>query len=386
MRYDTDMVYFPRIAESIIRQALDDSKIAVLYGPRQVGKTTLSRHIANAIDDHYRYWNCDEPDIALALSGKTSTELSRLLGTSGTIVIDEAQRVRNIGITLKLLADNYPQLRVIATGSSSFELANAINEPLTGRAYYTTIWPLSLGEIAKGNKLEAMRVLNDLLILGSYPVVALRETADVLRYLGNLTQNYLYRDLLSHGVIRSEDTLVRLLKLLALQIGSEVSLSSLARDLQIDVATVKRLIDLLEKAFVIHRLTPLSSNRRIGVRKSQKIYFVDLGVRNYLIGNVNPVDLRTDMGALWENFCVNELRKRQSITSGPVTSYFWRDYSGAEVDYIEERDGTLYPYEFKWGKASPRLPKAFQTNFISEPLTVVSPNNIDCLLQDSPQE
>lgn len=374
------MKYITRIAEKTIRQTLDSGKIAILYGPRQAGKTTLSRHIASSIDRKYRYWNCDEPDVALALSGKSSTELGRLVGTSGIIVIAEAQRVENIGITLKLLADTFPDLRIIATGSSSFELANAINEPLTGRAYYTTIWPLSLGEIAQGDEMGAKRIVRDLLILGSYPVIALREVADPLQYLGNLTKNYLYRDLLSHGVIRSEDTLVRLLKLLALQIGGEISLSSLARDLQIDVATVKRLIDLLEKAFVVHRLTPLSSNRRIGVRKSQKIYFVDLGVRNYLIGNVNPVDLRTDTGALWENFCVNELRKQQSVLSEPVNGYFWRDYAGAEVDYVEERGGMLVPYEFKWGRASPRLPKAFRDNFASEPLTVVSPEDISYLL------
>lgn len=374
------MKYVSRLAETTIRHTLKDGKIAILYGPRQAGKTTLSRRVANSIDSSYRYWSCDEPDIALALSGRTSTELGRLVGTSGMIVIDEAQRVENIGMTLKLLADNFPDLRIIATGSSSFELANAINEPLTGRAYYTTIWPLSLGEITRGSELEARRIVNDLLVLGSYPVIALRETTDVLRYLKNLTTNYLYRDLLSHGVIRSEDTLVRLLKLLALQIGGEVSLSSLARDLQIDVATVKRLIDLLEKAFVVHRLTPLSSNRRVGVRKSQKIYFVDLGVRNYLIGNTNSTDLRTDTGALWENFCINELRKQQSVLSTPVNSYFWRDYAGAEVDYIEERDGILLPYEFKWGKASPRLPKAFRDNFISEPLTVISPDSLSRLL------
>ena len=185
---------------------------------------------------------------------------------------------------------------------------------------------------------------------------------------------------MNHGVIRSEDTLIRLLKLLALQIGGEISLSSLARDLQIDVATVKRLIDLLEKAFVIHRLTPLSSNRRIGVRKSQKVYFTDLGVRNALIGNLNPIDLRNDTGALWENFCINELRKQASIRSEPVNTYFWRNYANAEVDYVEERGGTLHPYEFKWGKASPRLPKAFRDEFISDPLVVVSPNTIDPLL------
>ncbi len=361
---------------------MSSSKIAVLYGSRQAGKTTLAQRLAQETDNEYRYFNCDEPDIARALTNKTSTELKRYIGPVKTIVVDEGQRVPNIGITLKLLADNFPWLKIIATGSSSFELANAINEPLTGRAYYFTVWPLALAELQSNSTgIELDRIVNDLLIHGAYPVVALSQVADVDRYLGDLTNNYLYRDLLSQGVIRSEATLMALLRALALQLGGEVNQSELSRTLGVDVATIKRLIDLLEKAFIVHRLRPLSKKPRHGIRKLQKIYFNDLGVRNYLIGNLNPVELRTDAGALWENFCVNELRKLHAVSSQPINSFFWRNYAGAEVDYIEERTGQLYPYEFKWGSKKPRLPKDYIDNFGAQPLTVISRESYQPLLE-----
>ncbi len=372
------MPYIKRLLEPYIKQTLSDNKIAVIYGPRQVGKTTIARHLAAEIDPDYKYLNCDEPDVAVALADKTSTELRIFIGSPKIIVFDEAQRVKNIGVTLKLLADTYPDLKIIATGSSSFELANAINEPLTGRAYFFTMWPLALSELSK-DPVEQRRMLESLLIYGSYPVVALHEVNDITRYLGDVTTNYLYRDLLSHGVIRSEAVLVSLLKALALQAGGEVSLSELSRTVGVDVATVKRLMDLLEKAFVIHRLSPLSKNPRSGIRKLNKVYFTDLGVRNYLIGNLNATDLRSDQGLLWENFCVNELRKQTGPLAEPINDYFWRNYAGAEVDYIQQKADKLYPYEAKWGSKKASLPKAFKDDFDSQPLQVISPSDFSAL-------
>lgn len=372
------MNYTHREQESLIRDTLAAGKIAVLYGPRQVGKTTLARHIARGIDTQYLYANCDEPDVRAALTNKTSTELLQFFGTHKTVVIDEAQRVENIGITLKLIADTAPDIHVIATGSSSFELADSINEPLTGRAYYHTIWPLSLAEVASSS-IERQRHLGSLLIYGAYPAVALNQVPDKAKYLQEVVNSYLYRDLLNQGVVRSDATVRRLLELLALQLGGEVSLSELSRTMQIDISTVKRLIDLLEKAFIIHRLSPLVRNKRTGVRRPFKLFFTDLGVRNALIGNLNSVDLRTDMGALWENFCVNELRKRTLMQAEPINTYFWRNYAGAEVDYIEERGGTLYPYEFKWRKPTARLPKAFRGEFMHADLQVISRQDIGSL-------
>lgn len=368
------MAYTKRSLEPAIVQTLNDRKIAILYGPRQVGKTTLAKHVAEKLEPQYKYLNCDEPDVSLALTNKTSTELRQFVGSSKMIVIDEAQRVPNIGITLKLLADTFPEIKIIATGSSSFELANAINEPLTGRAYYFTVWPLALREISQ-DITQQRRLLHHLLIYGSYPVVGLNQAQDINRYLGDLTSNYLYQDLLSHGVIRSEAVLIKLLRALALQAGGEVSLSELSRTVGVDIATVKRLMDLLEKAFVIHRLLPLTKNPRKSIQKLTKVYFTDVGVRNYLIGNLNPPELRSDMGALWENFCVNELRKQASLSSLPLNDYFWRNYAGAEVDYIQQKEGALYPYEFKWGAKKPYLPKAFQDDFEAKELSVVSPNS-----------
>lgn len=369
------MTYIHRNHEPAITQSLYDGKIAVIYGPRQVGKTTMARNIAESVDPQYLYLNCDEPDVASALSNKTSVELALYIGASKMIIIDEAQRVNNIGITLKLLADNYKDLKIIATGSSSFELANSINEPLTGRAYYYYVWPLSVNELP-GNDSDKKRQLAHSLVYGQYPVIALNLTADKDRYMANLTQNYLYRDLLNAGVIRSEAILIRLLQLLALQIGSQVSMNELANNLGIDVTTVRRLIDLLEKAFVIHTLKPYSTNNRKTIRKQTKIYFVDLGVRNTLIGNLNSIDKRDDKGALWENFCVNELRKHNMLLSLPANDYFWRDYIGAEVDYLQEKNGQLTTYEFKWSASkNPRLPKAFVDEHGSTDLTVINSEN-----------
>jgi hypothetical protein len=373
------MPYVKRLLEPYIKQTLADNKIAVIYGPRQVGKTTLARHLAAYIDPQFSYLNCDEPDVAAALADKTSTELKLFIGSPKIVVIDEAQRVKNIGISLKLLADTFPDLKIIATGSSSFELANAINEPLTGRAYFFTMWPLALSELSDSH-IEQRRLLESLLVYGSYPVVALHEVNDITRYLGDITANYLYKDLLSHGVIRSEAVLISLLKAMALQIGGEVSLSELSRTVGVDVATIKRLIDLLEKAFIIHRLSPLSKNPRNGIRKMNKVYFTDLGVRNYLIGNLNSMNLRIDQGALWENFCVNELRKQTQPLSEPVNDYFWRNYAGAEVDYIQQKGGKLYPYECKWGTKKARLPKAFADDFMVQPLQTVSPADFSALI------
>ena len=315
----------------------------------------------------------------MALSDKTSTELKLFIGNAKIVIFDEAQRVKNIGITLKLLADTSPSLKIIATGSSSFELANAINEPLTGRAYFFTMWPLALSELSD-SQVEQRRLLESLLIYGSYPVVALREVKDITRYLGDVTANYLYKDLLSHGVIRSEAVLVSLLKALALQISGEVSLSELSRTVGVDVATIKRLMDLLEKAFIIHRLSPLYKNLRSGIRKQNKVYFTDLGIRNYLIGNLNATGLRIDNKALWENFCVNELRKQTQPLSEPINDYFWRNYAGAEVDYIQQRAGEFFAYKCKWGVKKARLPKAFADDFKTHSFQIISPSDFSTLI------
>ncbi len=369
------MKYIKRNHESGIVDTLKEGKIAVLYGPRQVGKTTLAKNIATNIDPDYKYLNCDEPDIALSLSNKTSTELAHVVGSSNMVVIDEAQRVENIGITLKLLADNFKDIKVLATGSSSFELADSINEPLTGRAYYFTIWPMCVSELP-GDNLEKTRLLKQLLIYGQYPEIALNTATNKDRYLANLTNNYLYRDLLSIGAIRSESTLVSLLKLLALQIGSTVSFNELANSLGLDVSTVRRLIDLLEKAYVIHSLMPLTGNSRGSIRKQRKIYFVDLGVRNALLGRLMPLEVRDDVGALWENFCINELRKSNLLLSMPANEYFWRNYIGAEVDYVQIQNDMTRVYEFKWSsKRRVKIPKAFVDSFGSPEFTVINQKN-----------
>ncbi len=373
------MKYIKRAVENVVIEALDDHRIAILYGPRQVGKTTLATHIAAARDPNFRYLNCDEPDVAESLTNKTSTQLKAYLGDAKMVVVDEAQRVTNIGISLKLLADRFPEINIIATGSSVFELANKINEPLTGRAYYFDVLPLSLGELSS-DPVEQSRLLTHVMMYGSYPVVALGTTSNIGTYLTNLCDNYLYRDLLSLGVIRSESIVRKLLLALALQVGGEVNVSELSRLLSVDFKTVSRLIDLLEKAFVIYRLYPLNRSIRKSITKQYKVYFIDLGVRNELIGNFIGLDVRSDIGALWENFCMNEIRKIRGVLSEPINTYFWRNYAGAEVDYIEERAGQIWPYEFKWGNKKPHLPKAFRDSFTTNELSVISRTDFHLLL------
>jgi predicted AAA+ superfamily ATPase len=369
------MKYIRRNYEQEILNTLDEGKIAVLYGPRQVGKTTMARAIAGQIDADYMYLNCDEPDIALSLSNKSTTEIAHVIGANKVVVIDEAQRVENIGITLKLIADNFKDIQIIATGSSSFELADSINEPLTGRAYYFNIWPMSVSELP-GTLLEKNRLLKNMLIYGQYPEVILNLTTNKDRYLANLTTNYLYRDLLNIGAIRSEATLVSLLKMLALQIGSTVSFNELASSLGIDVSTVRRLVDLLEKAYVIHSLMPLTNNQRNSISKQRKVYFVDLGVRNALLGNLSQLEFRDDVGALFENFCINELRKKNMLLPMPANDYFWRDYIGAEVDYIQYKNNTINSFEFKWSpKKSVKLPKAFKDSYDNASLIGIHSGN-----------
>ena len=372
------MDYIHRHQEQPIIEGICDGKIAIIYGPRQIGKTTLAKSVAKKLDPNYKYLNADEPDVALALSGRSSTELRLYIGPVKTLVIDEAQRVSNIGITLKLLADTMPEMKVIATGSSSFELSDSVNEPLTGRAYYYTIWPLALSEVAD-DPVEQRRHLEDQMIYGQYPAIALGQVADKKRYLANLVQNYLYRDLLSVGVIRSEAVLLKLLQLLAYQIGNQVSINELASELRQPQATVANLIDLLEKAFVIHRLHPYAKNVRNTIRKQSKVYFTDLGVRNALIGRLAPLDSRDDRGSLWENYVVNEMRKINSTRSFPYNDYFIRDYSGSEVDYIQEREQVLTGFEVKWSpKKIARAPKVFtEASEMTEFHVVNSDNFVD---------
>jgi len=348
-----------RKIEAEVEKSLGKGKLIVVYGARRVGKTTLVKSILSRHEG--RYLNCDEPDVRLALTNRTSTELESYFGGAKLVVIDEAQRVRNIGLTLKLVADVLPQIQVVATGSSSFDLSNKIKEPLTGRAVEYTLPPLLMTE-ANADKQEAGRLLERRLRYGLYPeaVVDSGGAEDTLR---TIFKNYLYKDALEFAGLKNPEMIEKLVTALALQIGNEVSYTELGSLVGVDQKTVATYIRLLELGFVIFRLPPLSRNLRKEISKSRKIYFWDVGVRNAVINNFNPLEQRSDVGQLWENFVVMERVKRDLILRRYPNRYFWRTWSKQEVDYIEEEGGRFEAVEIKWQKTKSVPPKTWRETY-----------------------
>lgn len=365
-----------RAIEPYIVKALFAGKIIIIYGARQVGKTTLVKKIQaqNQIDS--LYLNCDEPDVARKLSDKTSTELKDLFGNKKLIIIDEAQRIKNIGLTLKLAIDTFPEIQIIATGSSSFDLANKVNEPLTGRKVEFMLPPLSLREIAdQTSTTETERRLNKWLIFGLYPgLVTAQENLN--NKLKELADSYLYKDVLKFKNIRKHEVLEKLLQALALQIGSEVSYTELSSLVGIDKKTVADYVNILEQAFVIFSLKPFSRNLRNELKKRRKIYFYDNGIRNALINNFNEPQLRNDIGCLWENFIITE-RFKASWNKGRYApqAYFWRATDGKEIDYLEDNNGLLAAFEFKWSNTKEIKPPKLFTETYHAQVTKINPAN-----------
>ena len=351
------------------------NKAIVIYGARQVGKTTLVKQLVKRRDEPSIYLNCDEPDIRESLTEKNSLELQLLIGKNKIVIIDEAQRVPSIGVTIKLLVDNYPEIQVIATGSSSLDLAAGIKEPLTGRKIEFTLYPLSVQEILSVEKpVDYMRLLPTRLIFGSYPGVIFSADRELL--IREISEAYLYKDLVELQKVRNLDQLRKLLQALALQIGSEVSYNELGTMLNLDKETVGRYIQVLVQTQVIFELSPFKNNLRNTIGRLRKIYFCDLGIRNAIINNLNPLDLRTDTGALWENYCILERRKLNSNNMRFPNAYFWRSYDKSEIDYLEEMNGKLHAYEFKWRDSRPHPPKAFFDVYTDAPYHLVNRHNL----------
>lgn len=365
-----------RLISNIIRQKLFRGKAIIVVGPRQVGKTTLLKMLATEFDRKVLVWNCDEPDVRRRLTEPTSTMLGAETAGYDIVFIDEAQRVQNIGITLKLLIDNYPDKQVVVTGSSAIELSNSINEPLTGRKYEYVLFPFSAEELLdEYGAQEESRLLERRLIYGSYPEVV-NLPGEERETLTNLVSSYLYKDIFSFQDVRKPEIIEQLLQALALQIGSEVSFSELGRLLGLNSITIQRYIDLLEKSYVVFHLRSFSRNVRSELKKSRKIYFYDNGVRNALLGDYKPLDLRNDIGGLWENYLISERMKHNAYNAFYGKSYFWRTQQQQEVDYIEDYDGVLHAYEFKWSSTKqPRLTETFAKNYPDHTFTVVNPDN-----------
>lgn len=365
-----------RLLRNLIEKRLYRNKAIIIVGPRQVGKTTLLRMLVADTQRKVLMWNCDEPDVRRKLAEPTSTELRVEIGDADLILIDEAQRVKNIGITLKLIIDNFPEKQLVVTGSSAIELSNSINEPLTGRKYEYVMYPFSAEElINEFGAQDERRMLERRLVYGSYPEVV-NNAGEEREVLTDLVGSYLYKDIFSFQDVRKPEVIEQLLQALALQVGSEVSFNELGRLLGLNSVTVQRYIDLLEKSFVVFHLRSFSRNVRSELKKSRKIYFWDNGVRNAIIGDFKSLGLRPDVGALWENYVISERLKHNAYNSFYGKSYFWRTQLQQEVDYVEDIDGVLHAYEFKWSKTKqPRLTETFAKNYPDHTFEVVSPDN-----------
>jgi predicted AAA+ superfamily ATPase len=352
---------------------LFQGKAIIITGPRQTGKTTLLKMLMADYPDAL-YLNCDEPDTRQNLQNVTSTHLKAFLGKSKLVLIDEGQRIENIGITIKLIVDNLPDLQVVVTGSSAIELADKIQETLAGRKFTFHLPPLSWQEMVAYHGLQTeKRLMSQRLIYGMYPDAVLKTNLQK-EILTDIVQSYLYKDLLQYNEIRKPELLSKLLIALALQIGQEVSYLELGNMLKVSSMTIEKYIDLLEKVFVIFRLSSYSKNHRNELRKSKKIYFYDTGIRNAILGAFQPLELRSDTGALWENYVISERQKLNQLSNPYLKSYFWRTRDQQEIDLIEETSDSLNAFEIKWNASrSLKPPQIFTTNYPQAGFEIITP-------------
>lgn len=367
-----------RLICSNILARLNDKKAIILLGPRQVGKSTLMDQLKDSFAQPVISWNGDEADIRDLLKNATSTKLKALIGNAKTLIIDEAQRVEDIGLTLKLIVDQIKDVKVIATGSSAFELSNKTNEPLTGRKWEYQLYPISFEEMVNHHGLlNEKRLLQQRLVFGYYPEIV-NHPNDEKQRLKQLVDSYLYKDILIWERILKPEKLEKLLQALAFQLGNEVSYHELGQLAGLDNQTVEKYIQLLEKAFIIFRLGALNRNLRNELKKSRKIYFYDNGLRNTIINNFNAVTLRDDVGALWENFLMSERQKFLAYHNVEALKYFWRTHAQQEIDYVEERNGEIAAYEFKWNpKSKVKFSSAFIEAYQPKSKIVIHPNNFE---------
>jgi predicted AAA+ superfamily ATPase len=370
-------MYIPQKQIENLRQLIIPGKVIVIYGPRRVGKTTLLKKYLESENNSVLFVNGDDIIVRQYLESQSIQTLRDFVGNHRLLVVDEAQYVEKIGLNLKLIVDHIPEIKVIVTGSSSFDLARDVGEPLTGRKYVLKLFPLSQMEISKIEKRhETTASLESRLIYGSYPeVVLIRDNRRREDYLRELIQSYLFKDILALEGIRYANKLVRLLQLLAFQIGKKVSFAELGKQLSMSKNTVERYLDLLEKVFVIYRLSGFSRNLRKEITKSQRYFFYDTGVRNALIGNFNPLAVRNDLGELWENYIITERMKRQEYLRKVTNSYFWRTYDKKEIDLVEERQGRLFGYEVKWKKERVKIPQDWTSGYPDAAFEVIHREN-----------
>jgi predicted AAA+ superfamily ATPase len=364
---------YSRYLSDRIKNRIDSGKAIVVTGPRQAGKTTLIESILESKD--YLLLDGDDPKTRTLLTEPNTEQIRTILGNYKYVFIDEAQRIDGIGLTMKIITDRFKNVQLFASGSSSFDLTNKINEPLTGRKWEYHLFPISWEEYENHHGyLHAEQNLENRLLYGFYPDV-LNNVGDEVSILRNLVNSYLYKDILSYADIRKPEVLDKLVQVLALQIGSEVNYSELAQMVNIDKNTVSKYIDILEKGYIIFKLSSFSRNVRNEIKTNKKIYFYDNGIRNMVIGNFNPIELRIDKGALWENFLISERIKQIEYKQSLAHTYFWRTKQQQEVDFVEDNGGRIFGFEFKWQKKkNQKLPKTFTEAYNAETMIIDKEN------------
>lgn len=365
-----------RITTSQIKDKLFKGKVILLMGARQVGKTSILKGLFHN-NENVLWLNADEKDVRDLFETLSAKRFEAYLGVKTILVIDEAQRISDIGLKIKLLHDSLPKLQIVATGSSSFELANKVNEPLTGRKWEFKLYPLSFAEMVKQNGLlDEQRLIAHRLVFGYYPDVVTHQ-GDEIDVLKQLSYSYLYRDILMWDQIQKPDKLIKLLQALALQVGSQVSYNEIGQICGLDSKTVDKYIQILEQTYVIFRLPSFNRNMRNELKQSKKIYFYDNGIRNAIINNFNHFESRNDIGLLWENFVISERIKHLNYNKIYSNQWFWRTKEQKEIDWIEERDGQLFAFEFKWNpKQKTSVPKSFLNAYPNSNFEVIHQENI----------
>ncbi len=364
---------YQRIIENIVKDKIGTGKAIIIVGARQVGKTTLIKKILEG--QEYLFLDADDPSIRQLLLNPNTEEIRTILGENRIVFIDEAQRIAGIGLTLKIITDQFKKVQLFVSGSSSFDLGNKLNEPLTGRKWEYELFPISWEEFEKKEGfVKSEQQIENRLLFGFYPEV-LNNKGKERAILKNLVSSYLYRDILAFSEIRKPEILDSLLLALALQVGSEVNYNELAGTIGVNKITIQKYIDILEKGYIIFKLNSFSRNLRNEIKRNRKIYFYDNGIRNMIIGNFNPLKLRTDVGALWENLLISERRKQNIYKETFARMYFWRTKQQQEIDFVEEKDGKIYGFEFKWKtKSKIRLPETFIKTYNAEAKVITRDN------------
>jgi uncharacterized protein len=356
---------------------LQPNKVIVIYGPRQVGKTTLVKELLKEINEKYLFVSGEDRRVHSWLSSQSIEIYKQYIGTKKLLVIDEAQKVDQIGLNLKIIVDNIKGLKIIATGSSSFDLANQVGEPLVGRKWQYILYPVSQMELGETENLfQTQDMLPTRLIFGAYPgVITAPSNSEKMDLLNSIVDGYLFKDLLVFDGIKKSQQILHILKLIAFQIGFEVSLSEIGTQVHLDLRTVEKYLDLLEKAFVIKRIYGYSGNLRSEVTKNSRFYFLDNGIRNTIINNFNDLNTRNDIGQLWENYLFIERLKKQHYKGICANNFFWRTYDKKEIDFIEERGGKLFGYEFKWGKKKQKPPALWGKTYKNAVFQIINQKN-----------